>query len=141
MPGPAEAVKLLSFYIHIQAQPQPLLAVLQNIIRSRNWHTPHETPEEIAERWERSFKIRIEEEIKKLKENGGLSLYEISHVNEWYIQGSCFVEPKDDPHTAAEKIKRANTPMYINQFKNLTPVDFEKLSGKYLIFLMLKKNS
>lgn len=132
--GPAEAVKRLATHVATSAPPEKTRTVLREIIVAAGWFAGSDADDK-ADEWLGRFTSRVKAEIDTIELAGGHVAYAFNSSGTDYIQGSCYIEPGDDPTTASAKEKRARTPDIFQHFRSLTAAEFELLSGRVLSLL------
>lgn len=132
--GPVAAASRLDKNIAVDAPPKKLSQILTDLIEKENAVDQLEAAD-IAQRWYSRFEKRARHDIYKAEEEGGFLKYAFNSANEDFVQGACFVERCDSELIKIEKAARAKQERYLEFYKDLTPLRFEKLCGKVVSLL------
>ncbi|HAD86058.1 MAG TPA: hypothetical protein DCG48_01740 [Rhodospirillaceae bacterium] len=138
MIGPNAAVGVLSDVVAVDMPPRSLNDVLVEIIESQGWET-EASSEELAERWRTRFRKKIELTISNSVEEASFLTYAFNFASPDFVQGSCYIEPNDDPDVRVAKLNRANAFKYFEAFESLNPTEFEALCGRVIGLLNVEK--
>lgn len=136
--GPIEAARLISTVLSVTSAPRSARDVLIDIIVSQSWHQSIEA-EDKADAWLKRFKSRLQHDIDTTRHEGGFLAYHFNPSSDDYLQGSCWCGPYDTPDVQEAKAQRALTNQLYNSCSNLTPDEFETLSGRLLHLLKVEK--
>lgn len=136
--GPIEAARLISTVLSVVSAPRPVRDVLIDIIVSQSWYQSIEAADK-ADAWLRRFKSRVQHDIDTTRHEGGFLAYQFNASSDDYLQGSCWCGPHDTLDVQEAKAQRALTSQIYSSCSNLTPDEFETLSGRLLELLKVEK--
>ncbi|WP_422039629.1 restriction endonuclease [Roseibium sp.] len=130
-PGPFNAANLINEFVSFDMAPKQTLLLLEEIIVAQNWHEQNEAIE-LAEKWLPKFESRLQRKAQDENEAAQVSRFAFNEANPRFIQGSCFVEPRDSQKIAEAKKKRANCIHLYDALNSVSDNDFEKLCAKII---------
>ena len=131
-PGPSLAKSILLASMGVDESPRSARDWLVSISLSQQWHSNDSDASEAAEKWEKPFLHLLRLELSGLNELGRFSPFDFNSSSPYLIQGSAFIEPRDDAETKASKRRRAQHNTYATALTRLSPRDFEALCAGLL---------
>ena len=131
MLGPAEAAKRIRDYVPVDMPPKKAEIVLLEIIEDLGWASGSDAADFAAE-WTDKFVVRLRKLAAVESDLAKVSCFEFNSINANFIQGSCFIEPKNSEAEAAAKRLRANMIYYERSFEVLENDEFEVLCSRIL---------
>lgn len=134
-PGPRLAAKRAIGYIAIDEPPISALQLLGRIIEGEAWATHRDEVQEMSSLWETRFLRALQASRLELLELGRQCRFDFNSSSDYLIQGSAFVEPKDNEDLAKSKRGRARFDQYRSAIDSLSPKDFEALCKGILVAL------
>jgi hypothetical protein len=133
-PGAHEAAKRISQVVGVSDAPRSTRAVLREIIISANWYSGNDADDR-TDAWLTRFISRLVAILDEATSLGSVVTFTFNSSGTDFIQGACFAEPSA---SVAEKEAMANRTKLVDifaQLASLTPIEFEKLSGRILALL------
>jgi hypothetical protein len=126
-PGPSLAKSILLASMGVDESPRPARDWLVSISLSQQWHSNDSDASEAAEKWEKPFLHLLRQELSELSKLGRFCPFDFNSSSPYLIQGSAFIEPRDDAETKESKLRRAQHNTYATALTRLSPRDFEAL--------------
>lgn len=126
-PGPAYALRLVPMFVNISDPPRRARDVLAEIAITKHWYSNIAEAEEAGEAWESVFLRRLREDLSHCIEEGKPYFVVINSSAPDQIQGAAFIEPNDSLEVQEAKRKKAQSLMYLEELRNLSPRRFEGL--------------
>jgi len=133
--GPASVAELIVARIDVSASPLNVLDIIQNRSIEVGWFTSRDEAREFAERHKRGVLQRLRGELDELNRLGRFCAFAFNSSSPDHIQGSSFIEPKDQEALKRLKQLRARFTSYQWCLEKLSPREFEALcSGLLSLF-------
>ena len=139
--GPSLAKSILISSIALDESPRSAREWLVLISLTEGWHSNESDASEAAEKWEERFLDLLTQELSDLNQLGRFCPYEFNSSSPYLIQGSAFIEPRDDAETQEAKRRKAQHSKYAVALTELTPRAFEALCAGVLELLGVREPS
>ena len=134
-PGPKLALKNLPEFVCIDSPPRKAVELLADMAVSFGWCNSMGEARELAEKWEPGFLRLLRDDLSAIHEQGRFTEYNINSSSENMVQGSAFIEPRDDDDIKTLKRGRALYQEYVTALEKLSPTEFEALCAGILAVL------
>ena len=131
-PGPKNLVTCLLDHYPLAAPPQRLFDVVVSTILDNGWVDHPNFAAERAEAWSTKVKAQLRVKLNELQGIGRPARIEFNTSDLEYVQGACFIAPRDPPHIQEQKRRRSRADQYHGLIRRLSPQDFEFLCHRVL---------
>jgi hypothetical protein len=131
-PGPSLAKSILVASIGVDQSPRSARDWLVSISLSQQWHLNESDASEAAEKWQERLLHLLGQELSELNQLGRFCPFQFNSSSRYLIQGSAFIEPRDDAQTQEAKRRRAQHDRYALALMGLAPRAFEALCAGLL---------
>ena len=130
--GAKNLVKCLLDDYPLTSPPQRLLDVVTSTILANGWDDHPTLAAERAEKWSAKVKAQLRLRLNELQEIGRPARIEFNTSDLAYVQGACFIAPRDPPQVQEQKLRRSRVDQYHGLLRQLDPHDFELLCRRVL---------
>jgi len=138
--GPVDAANTVERYVRVTDPPRSVDDVLQEIIVGENGLDPLDAADRVGA-WKARFLSKLDHKKEQAIKSGSFLTFCFNSTGANFIQGACFVEPRDTEAVKREKESRAKHESYLDLFSELSPTEFEGLCGKVIHLLRVDEAS
>ena len=131
-PGPIATANLILETLDYDQPPIALVELITRIALEQKWVCDQVLAREKAEAWHDAALTKLQDSVNASIEAGRPSRIAFNSSSSNFIQGVCWIEPRDPPDAIDKKTRRLRLVSYAAILDELTPRDFELLCGKLI---------